>query len=141
MIVVGFFFFTFEAFSFYLGGSAFNFLFTVAFLSSSATCGPLMFFVKSSLKRLQRQEGTTSGDLKPTCVCNALTESRRLHLESIEDSKETLVETSLKTRRWDKHICCWQHIAIKPASYCQCAFDSLQPAARLGPFKLNGRLL
>lgn len=64
----------------------------------------------------------------PARAREARTRSRQLVFESIDDSRETPVETSLpSSRTWDICLLGSLCIAMKPPSF---AFDYLQPAAR-----------
>lgn len=116
---------------FYFESSTFRFLFADAFFTCSATCRPSLRFDKSS----SYCRGGCGGRRKrsaqiwnPARAREARTGSRQLVFESIDDSRETPVETSLpSSRTWDICLLGSLCIAMKPLSF---AFDYLQPAAR-----------
>lgn len=117
-------------------------LFAAAVLLCSATCRPLLLSARLIVEaRLRRQRVTTSGDLKPAAVWNALTESERPLSESINDSGRTPVDTPLTTWRWDAHICCWQRCTSpRNQPHVTDALLSITCRLQLGPLKLNRKV-
>lgn len=96
-------------------------------------------------ERLEREEGTSCRDLKPTGV-NSVVRWRQRAVKgsfvsgSIDDSRDAPLHTAQMTLRWDTHVCCcWQRCSSPRSQLHVTDVLSMTCSPLLGLFRLNGR--